>query len=225
MTPLFIAPNRPVLVALVDPQGQYDFDLQVGRYETTTGHTLTLPRLAVVQLNALEPRPGEEVQILKSWSGKPGEHPEWTVSLSITSERARAGAGEGDTLTQQLEASLSTLPTQNAVVAPPTPIRKPAKREPAEVQPRLFDRGTGTHGPAIQPEDVPRSIPLPAAAIGRQQRPGQIPANIAVKEILAFICSDPSTANWSDQARQDMASTVYIAAVKAGHVGLWERKS
>jgi hypothetical protein len=47
--------------------------------------------------------------------------------------------------------------------------------------------------------------------------------NVAVKEILEFINADPGTANWSDQARQDLASTVYIAAVKQGQVGLWER--
>lgn len=29
----------------------------------------------------------------------------------------------------------------------------------------------------------------------------------------------------SDQARQDMASTVYIAAAKAGQITLWERDS
>ena len=102
------------------------------------------------------------------------------------------------------------------------PIRRPARQAPAADQPRLFDRGTGTHGPAPAAMPVPVTI-LPAAARGRMQ--AQIPANIAVKEILAFISSDPSTANWSDQARQDMASTVYIAAVKAGHVGLWERQS
>jgi len=86
-----------------------------------------------------------------------------------------------------------------------------------EVQPRLFDRGTGTHGPA------PMSIPLPISAIGRGLKPGAIPANIATREILEFIQSDPNTANWSDQARQDLASTILIASFKAGYIGLWER--
>ena len=102
------------------------------------------------------------------------------------------------------------------------------KRAPApEVQPRLFDRGTGTHGPApaIQPEDVPRSIPLPAVAIGRTRGMGQIPANIAIKEILAFLRADPSTANWDAQSIQDLASTAYISAVKQGWIGLWQRSA
>jgi hypothetical protein len=73
------------------------------------------------------------------------------------------------------------------------------------------------------PAIAPLSIPLPAVAIGRQMKPGQIPANIAIKEILAFLKADPSTANWSDQAIQDLASTVYISSVKQGHIGLWQR--
>jgi hypothetical protein len=63
---------------------------------------------------------------------------------------------------------------------------------------------------------------LPAAARGRVQV-GQIPANIAVREILAFIKTDPSTANWDAQSTQDLASTIIIAGYKAGHIGLWER--
>ena len=55
------------------------------------------------------------------------------------------------------------------------------------------------------------------------KRPQPIPANIAVKEILQFIVADPNTANWSDQARQDLASTVFIGFVKSRDIGLWER--
>jgi hypothetical protein len=227
MNPLQIKPNVPLTVALVNPEGTFDFEGGFGLYETTAGQSFILPRPAVVLLNTLDPEPGEEIVITKHWSGRKGEKAEWTVSLSLQAEKTRAKAEETpQDLAEQLEASIEHERERRRSLGDPTPIRRPSRKQPApEVQPRLFDRGTGTHGPlpAIQPEDVPRSIPLPAVAIGRQQRPGQIPANIAVKEILAFICSDPSTANWSDQARQDMASTVYIAAVKAGHVGLWER--
>ena len=225
---LQIKPNVPVTVALSDLEGTYDPDRETVTYSTLTGQQLTLPRPAVIKLNLLEPQPGEEVVITQIWSGKRWDKSEWTVSLSPNSEKCRAKAEkEPADLTGLLQVSIEQAQARKAARANPTPItRKQPRRATVaqpEGQPRLFD-GTGTYGPAIQPEDVPRSIPLPAVAIGRQQRPGQIPANIAVKEILAFICSDPSTANWSDQARQDMASTVYIAAVKAGHVGLWERQ-
>jgi len=231
MNPVQIKPNVPLRVCLADPAGTYDFDFEQGTYLTSTGEVLTLPRPAVVLLNDLDPQPGEEIIITRHWNGKMGNKSEWTVALSAQSENARAKAEkEPADLTGLLQASIEQAEARKTLRANPTPIRREPRRatvaEPAGPA-HLFDRGTGTHGPApsIQPEDVPRSIPLPAIAIGRQQRPGQIPANVAVKEILAFICSDPSTANWSDQARQDMASTVYIAAVKAGHVGLWERQS
>ena len=222
---LHIAPNRPVTVALVNPEGAFDFDIGIGLYETEAGQTFTLPRPAVVLLNALDPDPGEEIVITKHWTGKPGDKAEWTISLSPQAEKARAKAEtEPATLTEQLEASIEAVQARKAAVAPPTPIRRPPKRQPSpEIQPRLFDKGTGTHGP--MPAIAPLSIPLPAVAIGRQIRPDQIPANVATKEILAFIQTDPNTANWSDQARQDLASTILIASFKAGYVGLWERSN
>jgi hypothetical protein len=189
----------------------------MGQYQTTAGELVTLPRPAVVILNALDPEPGEEIVITKHWSGKPAEKAEWTISLSSSAENARAKAEAGPSdLAEQLQASIEQVQARKEVVALPTPIRRPAKRQPSiEIQPRLFDRGTGTYGPM--------PIPLPAVAIGRQPRPGQIPANVATREILEFIQSDPNTANWSDQARQDLASTILIASFKAGYVGLWER--
>jgi len=219
MKPLTIAPNKPVIVALVNPDGVFDFELGIGLYETTTGQTFTLPRPAVVLLNELDPEPGEEIVIQKHWSGRPGDKSRWTIALSTRSEVARANGPEATTLTEQLEASLSSTKARNEPVALPTPIRTPPKRQKPEAQPRLFDRGTGTDGPAlaIQPLNLPELAPA------ARFRPGQIPANIAIREILAFIQTDPNTANWSDQARQDLASTVYIAAVKQGQVGLWER--
>jgi hypothetical protein len=208
MNELQIKPNVPVTVALVNPEcAAFNFEDGFGLYETTDGQTFVLPRPAVVLLNMLDPEPGEEIVITKHWTGKRAEKAEWTISLSPRSENARAQADNIG---------------QDEAVAPPTPIRRPTKRAPApEIQPRLFDRGTGTHGPA--PQTAPLSIPLPAVAIGRQQRPGQIPANIATKEILAFVNADPSTANWSADARQDLCSTILIASFKAGYIGLWER--
>ena len=215
MNEFHVAPNRPLTVALQDPEGRFDFETGMGQYQTLTGELVTLPRPAVVLLNTLDPQPGEEIVICKHWSGKPGEKAEWTVCLSPRSENARA---EVEKRTQEPSEGLGTvespIPSPKATVGPPTPIRRPVRsRPPVEVQPRLFDRGTGTHGPA----------PLPQLAPAARLRPGQIPANIATREILGFIQSDPNTANWSDQARQDLASTILIASFKAGYIGLWER--
>lgn len=227
MIPIQIKPNVPLTVAILNPEGVFDFEGGFGLYETTTGQTFILPRPAVILLNTLDPEPGEEIVITKHWSGKRGEKAEWTIALSLNSEKARAKAEETPaTLSEQLEASIEHERERRRSLGDPTPIRRPSKRAPAESQPRLFDRGTGTHGPApaIQPEDVPRGIPLPAVAIGRSTAQGRIPANIATREILAFVNADPNTANWSADARQDLASTILIASFKAGYIGLWERQ-
>lgn len=181
MKPLTIAPNKPVTVALADPEGQFDFDRGTGQYQTTAGELLTLPRPAVVLLNTLDPRPGEEIVIQKHWSGRPADKVRWTIAFSTRAEKARAEAGEPDALTRQLEASLEQAKERKAPVAVPTPISRPSKRQPApESQPRLFDRrGTGTDGPAPAAELAP--LILPAAAVVRERKPGPIPANVAIK--------------------------------------------
>ena len=217
---LHIPPNHPVMVCLLDPEGTYDFDLQSGRYETTTGQHLVLPRPAVIALNQIAPAPGEEIQIVKHWTGKPGEPAQWTVALSTRAENARAeNEIAAQDLTDTLRASVESVNRQKAAVGAPTPIRTSRKQPSPEVQPRLFDRGTGTYGPAPEP------AASPVAAPARHRLPSPIPANVAVREILAFIAADPNTQNWSDQARQDLASTIIIAGYKAGHITLWERPS
>ncbi len=223
---IHIAPNKPLFVSLVDPEGEYDDGLRQGRYQTTAGEILVLPRPAVVELNLVEPKPGEEIVIQKHWDGRPGSGIHWTVALSTRSELARAAQEEPQDLTPILQASIEQAEQRKAATASPTPIRKPVKQErPAAEQPRLFDRGqgTGTYGPVGDPIPDPPGLVLPAAARSRIQKPGQIPANVATREILSFIQSDPNTANWSDQSRQDLASTILIAAYRAGHIGLWER--
>lgn len=173
MKPLIIAPNRPLTVALADPEGTFDFDRGTGQYLTTAGEVLTLPRPAVVLLNTLDPRPGEEIVIQKHWSGRKADKVTWTIALSPRAEQARAAAGEPDTLTRQLEESIEQAKARKAPVAIPTPISRPARRKPApENQPRLFDRGTGTDGPAPALKAAP--LILPAAAASR--KPGQIRA-------------------------------------------------
>jgi hypothetical protein len=80
--------------------------------------------------------------------------------------------------------------------------------------------------PAGEPENLPRfpaPLILPVAAIGRRKIEGQIPANVAMREILTFIKADTNTANWDAQSIQDLASTCYIAAVKQGWITVWER--
>ena len=164
MKQIHIAPNKPLYVALVDPEGQYDFELRTGRYETTAGELLCLPRPAVVLLNQLAPAPGEKIQITKVWSGRPGEPPEWTVALSGQSENARAQAeSEAQDHVPAFAAPIEPPDTEKAAVGPPVPIRLRKKGPSPAEQPRLFDRrGTGTDGPV--PAALLQTAILPAVA-------------------------------------------------------------
>ena len=225
--PLSFPTNVPILLAIQDPEGIYDSDLRQGSYETTTGQAFTLPRPAVILLNQLEPRPGEEITITKHWKGTPRSPFEWTICLSPRSEQFRAAEETAQEMAQEpsetaatLQASITRAESARPVVALPALVKR-QPRQAAAAQPRLFDRGTGTDGPL--PDRVP---PVPAiAAAPRRLPPDQIPCDVAVQEILEFIAKDPGTAGWSDQARQDLASTVLIAEYKANRIARWRRES
>ena len=72
---------------------------------------------------------------------------------------------------------------------------------------------TGTEGPK----------PIPAAAGPTKPtfNPGRIPYNVAFREVLRFVTAGLKSAG--EQSRQDMVSTILIAAAKQGHISLWER--
>jgi hypothetical protein len=194
---IHFAPNVPVLLCLADPEGTWDTELRQGQYQTTTGQSFTLPRVAVVALNLLEPRPGEEIQICRHWKGRPTDPIEWTVCLSPTSEKLRArqemARGEAETgqdLIGALQASIDRTQRAKPILEPPSVVKRPVK---------------------------------PASSANNGHR--VIPWNVAFREVSAFVAKELAANHlqWSDAAQQDALSTILIAAAKAGHIGLWER--
>lgn len=251
MTPIHFNPNEPQVLSLKDPAGVLDgFNVL---YETTDGRLLSLPRPAAVKLNMLDPLPGEEISVTKyRKNADPAEWPgvapaEWVICLTPKSEQARAEREEPSELAKQLAESLIRCSDckqpagkqhkpgchrQGIVTSEsdyrdsqhPRPIRRTAAELFAEGRkiieetppgPPAPAKGTGTYGPAPQP--------VPAT----RRRPEQIriPFNLAFKEVVAFVCHElnASGEQWSEQSRQDLVSTVLIAASKAGYVGVWER--
>ena len=194
MNAIHFKPNQPQTLSLKETSGVMDGFYVL--YELTDGKTLQLPRPAAVKLNMLDPRPGEEFSATKH-QPSPRDPQEWVFSLTAGSEQLRA-----DQETAELEASLQT----KGIAAVP---RKPPGKT---LEPVPEPRGTGTYGP------------LPQVALGRQ-KVAQIPFNLAFREVVRFVIAElnASGEQWSEQSRQDLASTVLIAAAKAGYVGVWER--
>jgi len=217
-------PNVPVVLSLADPDPKaehYDFETQQGRFTASDGRILVLPRQAAIKLNELAVQPGEEIGICKYATGKRGQIPTWAVWLTPKTEQARAEAEKRQGIAQEPPASHDKAQPSKPAVAPPIEIRKTARKKRANPdQARLFDRGTGTYGPA----PLPSGVPLLAASSKRKPI-GAIPWNIAFREVARFVAQELESIGeqWSDSARQDAVSTILIAASKAGHIGLWER--
>lgn len=219
-------PNTPVRLKLADPLGDYDFDLRQGSFQTTDGRRVVLPRPAVEILYALEPGPGEEIQITRYLRGRRFE---WDITLTPQSEKLRAAeeiaqaeAQDPQNLAQVLEASIQQAESRKPASGPPVLVKRGPKRAaaPNVDQPRLFDRGTGTDGPAPA-----RAVPA-AAASPTRARPAMLPWNVAFREVTAWIAKELQANNlqWCDESQKSMACTVLIAEVKAGRIGPWERE-
>ena len=201
---IHLEPNKPLTLRLVDPDGEYDFELQAGRYHTTDGRELVLPRRGVIRLNELAPAPGEEIGICRRGS-------EWDMWLTAQSEKARAQAEEEpQELTEVLQASIdqarSRKPTKEAV----TPIRrKPAAKQASnspDDQPRLFDQqGTGTYGPAPLTDPALRPAALRKTPYGQMLR-------AIVRTVESVLKAEGL--QLGDGPKQDLISTVYIDAAK-----------
>lgn len=212
-------PNVPITLSLADPDPgaeHYDFDCQQGRFSTSDGRILVLPRSAVIKLNELGVQPGEEIGICRYPSERRGHITEWAVWLTPRTEQARAEAEKRQAITQEAPASQDKPQLQKPPVAPPIEIGKsPRKRKANPDQARLFDRGTGTYGPPPQPALIP------LVANGRHRTP---PARThyaaALKQIVEVVTSTlkGSGEQWNDAAKQDLVSTLFIQAAKGGQI-------
>ena len=188
---IYIQPDQPITVKLVDPaaDGQkFDFELNAGIYRLTDGSELWLPRPAVVKLNELDPRPGEEIGISRTPREKQPD--EWLVWLCPSAERAR---GSEETAPESTEA-----PRDEDV----PPRRSNVRQMPASKQGRLFDKGTGTYG------RVP--VPRPVAAVKTPY--GDVLRHI-IRTVKASLDAE-GVRTIGDGPLQDLISTIYIDAAR-----------
>lgn len=210
-----LQPNVPVTLKLVDPfadsSERYDSELGIGEYRTECGRILALPRQAAIELNKLDLQPQEQVTVCRQGS-------QISVWITGASERARAEAetgpespaGPSDT-ELLLEASLKRESGRKRRNGHPTPIRK--EPTPAEtIQPRLFDRGTGTDGPAIQPAAL--THPRPAVQFA------PVRYGDALRHIIHTVehALKAENVQLGDGPKQDLYSTLYIDFAKRSKV-------
>ena len=209
MKTITFQPNEPQVLSLQETAGVLDGFYVL--YETSDGRLLTLPRPAAVKLNQLDPAPGEEFTATKHQEGK--QPAEWVFSLTAKSENLRAAKENQEADQQARELAAATrkdLPRQlEASILRQMP--KSSRAAVTEVPDE--QKGTGTYGP------VPQLAP-----VGRKLRE-VIPYNVAFREIVRFVTKElnESGEQWSEQSRQDLASTILISAAKQGLLGVWER--
>jgi hypothetical protein len=215
MNRIIFQPNIPVTLCLQDPEGSFDFEGSQGTYQTTDGRTLVLPRVAVLKLNELEPKAGEEIGICRRVSKERtgGNTVQWDIWLTPKTENSRAlqeqvteCATEAQEPPSEVPAPVDTPEPVEANLKPPTPIRKRRYKHPDPLQPRLFDRGTGTYGPA--------AIPVPAVA--RKGTPYPDMLRHIIRTVTTVL--KETGEQWNDAAKQDLVSTVYIDCAKRSGV-------
>jgi hypothetical protein len=197
MTNVHFQPNEPQTLALQEPRSEQFGDYEI-TYTLTDGRLLKVSKAVAAKINELDLQPGETFKICKQMvfnEQRRRDTPSWTVWLTPESEHARAK--------QEMQPPM----TLSDVKRPK--IRSICKAAPEQAS-IPFDKGTGTFGPA----------PLPHTL-----RPPRIPFNQAFTEILRFVATGlkEQGEQWNDESKQDMVSTVFIAAANAGLLSLWER--
>lgn len=184
-------------------------------FYTSTGDLLHLTPSLVESLAVLKLQPGEEFGVV-CYQRKHAA-PEWQMWLTPETEKKRAAREVAELdLEAQLGASLKLVERRKGV-------------SPGEGMPEVLPLApTGTEGRHASALPVPEKRPALAAVAsgGRRRAGGQIPLNIAFREIVRFVVAElkDSGEQWSDQCRQDLVSTVMIAAQKANLLGVWERE-
>jgi len=132
---------------------------------------------------------------------KKGRNVFYDVWLSPSSEKARAVEEAPEIAAQlNLPANVVTMPVS-------------LPYEPAVLAP------TGTDGP------LPNTSSGPQLARASSKRENVIPFNVAFREVTRFVVDELKACGeqWTDQAKQDIVSTVLISASNKGLVGVWER--
>ncbi len=158
-------------------------------YQTTCGRILSLSYVTAIRLNGLDLKPGEQFVITKLLKDRMIFH---DIRLAGASERVRA-AEEAPELEQQLAESIRRVRQAKPAAAPSAP------------------------------KAAPEIVPMPAAKSPLRPTPpavGRVSYRDALRDITTVVTGvlKEQGEQWNDAAKQDLVSTVFIAAGKTGQI-------
>lgn len=237
MEKVVFSPNVPVEAALKFNDGR----LVEGRfgdqmqYSLIDGRVMYLDLDVGEKLNQLQLRRNEAFVICKRTTGKKGAATQWEVyrpnqEAARPAPRVDAATGieESDIEAEvrarkvaELRATIERLEA-GANVSASAPVTQDRSATPATVAANgngnkpQNGNGKGSNG---------TNGHRPYEAAGIPPPPTKIPADVAFVEIVRLVAEGLKAAGeqWSDAARQDAVSTIYIQAARDGFLALWTR--
>jgi hypothetical protein len=205
-----LQPNVPVEIALRFPTGKMVTSQMTGNqqvmFSLAGDKVIYLDLGPAQQINDLGVKPGETFHLVKRWTGKKTDRPEFDCWLSIATEKARA-VREAVTATpeSQIEAQLqASLKLAEA--------RKPAA--PAESAAPAV-KATGTYGPAAVPARAPREIPA-KRPFGEAFQRFLIDAGRATRAAELALGAEGGSVRFDSRDVAAIATSMFIEAAKQG---------
>ncbi len=231
MDKLLLTPNVPQQIALKFPDGK----LVEGRfgdqmmYSLVNNQVMYLDTDVAAKINALELRKNEPFWICKRWTGKKGDQIQWDI-YRLDGNSAAVATGSAPTAIE------SQIAAQRQQPIPPMPAAAMVGRVvfangngagavspvPAPVtaasQPPSFNNGNGNK--PVNGNGAPPNGARAYEAPGIPAPPIKVGYDVALRRILRVAIAELKTGGeqWSDNARQDLVSTLFIQATRDGAV-------
>jgi hypothetical protein len=226
-------PNTPQQIALrfktgKTVEGRFGDQMY---FSLSDGRAMYVDLDVAAKIDQLQLRPSEPFWLCKRWTGKKTDKPTWEAWTDAGEPQAAPAPvpaapprrplpfphtpAQTSVLERQLEASLEEIRRNKAgaVATAPAPAAAPAAQSPAQSA-HAGNGSTGKNGAAPYVPPSAGGSPLV-----------KIPYDVAFRELLKVVTDSLKAAGeqWSDAAKQDALSTLFIQASRDGFLSVWER--
>jgi hypothetical protein len=205
-------------------------------YTTTDNRAMYLDMDVAAKINMLGVQKGEQFSICKRWSGKKGDPIQWDVwrpepgqqPRQLAPTPAQATGIEESELEAQIRAEIlarTARQVAGASASTPAPVAASLKPPSIESPNGNGSKPNGTNGSNGAPPPNGNGAARPYNASGIPTPPVKIPADVAFREVLAFVTAGLKEAGeqWTDESKQGMVSTIMIQGMRDGVIGTWNR--